>query len=344
MAAQGTHEANRCRAALSLSPRCFWLHFLAMSTSSHAVSRHTLRVGGTEAGQRLDLFLTAKLGASRSQIRHLLARGGVALSGRSLGLGDKGVPVRAGDQLEISGFLPPAAQQVVPEPQAPLVVLARGDGWLAVDKPAGIPVHPLREGESGTMLGAVAARHPSLHGVGEGGLRSGVVHRLDVDTSGVLLVATSQPTWQRLRSAFREHRVEKVYRAIVIGAFERAQSLALGLRVARHRPARVRVVPVSEARGDPEVWLATLEVRPLEALRGATLVEVRPRTGFLHQIRASLAHLGHPLVGDRRYGGAGPGQTAARHMLHASRLAFEEIEAESPDPADLAEQLARLRG
>ena len=133
-----------------------------------------------------------------------------------------------------------------PEAAARLSILAHGPGWLAVDKPAGMPVRPHAEDERGTVLNAIAALEPAVHGVGEGGLRSGVVHRLDVETSGVLLVATREDAWRRLRRAFAERRVEKVYFALVWGELasrpgEALEEVEVGLVVARHRPARVRV-------------------------------------------------------------------------------------------------------
>jgi 23S rRNA pseudouridine1911/1915/1917 synthase len=208
---------------------------------------------------------------------------------------------------------------------------------VAVDKPPGVPVHPLRVGERGTALGAVVARHPEIVGVGEGGLRSGVVHRLDVDTSGVLLFATKPGTWGRLRRAFREHAMEKVYRAIVLGQLEGEGRLDLELEVARSRPARVRVA----AGGRP----VSIGWRAVEALRGATLVEARPVTGFLHQIRVAFAHLGHPLAGDRRYGGDPETDPsgAVRHLLHATRIEGAGAQAEAPPPDDWNAALSRLR-
>lgn len=314
-------------------------------------SPHALEVGAESDGGRFDRVLATLLGVSRRQVRVLLARGAVSLNGRQARLEDKGDPLAVGDRLRVERIRPPALAGVIPEPELPLVVLASGPGWLAVDKPAGMPVHPLAEGETGTVLNALAARHPEVQGVGEGGLRSGVVHRLDVDTSGVLLLATTSLLWGRLRGAFREHRVEKVYRAIVWGEFGEEREMEVGLAVAQHRPARVRVV--AEQSGQLEarsgVWRVQQRVRPLEVLRGATLVEVRPRTGFLHQIRATLADVGHPVVGDATYGGevgsgrGFDGMIAERHMLHAAAASLGAICGESPDPSDFAAVLAGLR-
>jgi len=216
-------------------------------------------------------------------------------------------------------------------------VLGEGEGWIALDKPAGVPVHPLAPGERGTLLNALVARHPEVTGIGEGGLRSGVVHRLDVDTSGVLLFALEELRWLDLRDAFRSHRVAKTYRALVHGRLAGEGELVLHLAVVRHRPARVGVV----APGDGRSRRTELRWRSLELFESATLVEVSPRTGFLHQIRASLAHLGHPLLGDVAYG-APPGE-ARRHLLHAAKVAVEEVVAASPDAEDFADALSRAR-
>jgi 23S rRNA pseudouridine1911/1915/1917 synthase len=232
---------------------------------------------------------------------------------------------------------------VRPQPELPLRVVASGAGWLAVDKPAGMPVHPLEEDEMGTVLNAAVARHPELQGVGEGALRSGVVHRLDVETSGVLLIATAEEAWQRLRAAFGEQRVDKLYRAVVLARMdEGGGEIEVPLLTARHRPARVRVARPEEARARG-ARPAHLAWRVLEVFRHATLVEVRPRTGFLHQIRAVFAELGHPLAGDRAYGPPADPTGAARHMLHASAIAVDEIEAQVEDAADFARVVESLR-
>lgn len=297
----------------------------------------TLVVSPERAGMRLDAFLADELRVSRAEARRLLARGAVALHGRTAGLGAKGEPVAAGQAIAVQRF--PAREHAEPiaQPELALRILARGPGWVAVDKPAGMPVHPLEPDETGTALNFVVAKLPEIAGVGEAGLRSGVVHRLDVDTSGALLFATEQGRWEQLRGGFRTHRVEKVYRAIVHGRLTGGGELALQLAVAQHRPARVRVVDA----GDPRSRHTRMTWRALAQLRDATLVEARPLTGFLHQIRASLAHLGHPVLGDAAYG-APASPHAQRHLLHAARVVYRDVEAESPDAVDFAAALAAL--
>jgi len=313
----------------------------AFPVHSRAVNAEprVLEVAPADAGRRLDVFLADRLSLSRAEVRRLLGRGAVAVDGRAVGESAKGTPLAAGSQVGVAPFSRPDERRALPDPDAPLALLASGPGWLAVDKPAGVAVHPLREEERGTVLNAVIARHPELFGVGEGGLRSGVVHRLDVDTSGALLVATAEAAWRRLREAFRAGRVEKVYRALVRGRMQSAGSAEIPLVMARHRPARVRIAGPGERSARP----AALAWQPLERFEAATLVEVRPRTGFLHQIRIVLAHLGHPILGDRVYADPATAAAAPRHLLHASALAFEEIAAASPDAADFADRLAELR-
>src|SRR5262245_41547919 len=270
----------------------------------------SLEVGPSETGCRLDVFLAERLSLSRSRARRLLASGAVRVAGRMVAEGDKGLALSAGERVEVAAQARAEADRIPLESEVPLCVLASGPGWLVADKPAGVPVHPLSAGERGTVLGAVAARHPEVQGVGEGGLRSGVVHRLDVDTSGALLVATDAAQWQRLRTAFREHRVEKCYRAIARGHVAADGEIELPLVVARHRPAFVRAADPDEradARRTVTRWrvverlrVSRNEAKPSEGQQvDATLLEVRRVTGFVNQVRGRLAHLGRPLAGDR---------------------------------------------
>jgi 23S rRNA pseudouridine1911/1915/1917 synthase len=318
--------------------------------SAQAVTTLCLTPEG--AGQRLDVRLATALGLSRAAVRGLLERGDVMLDERVLKLTDKGMALPGAGALHVRPYRPPSEMCVLPAPAAESAppILASGPGWIAIDKPAGMPVHPLREGELATVLGHLMRWYPDAQGVGEAGLRSGVVHRLDVDTSGVLLLAHEEEAYKRLRGAFRQHVVRKRYRAIVEGHFDPPGGeleMTLPLVIARHRPALVRVATeVDQARGRArEVHQL---VRPLATLLGATLVEVRPQTGFLHQIRATLAHIGHPVVGDERYAtGRNPVEAApdvGRQMLHAAELDFEEIHARADDPPDFAACLAELQG
>lgn len=303
-------------------------------------TQRVLEVGDGDRGQRLDRFLAERLALSRAAVRRLLARGAVAVDGRSVGERAKGRDLAAGQTVTVAPFARPRDERVLPDPDLVPVRLAEGPGWVALDKPAGVPVHPLRADETGTLLNALMAADPGIHGVGEGGLRSGVVHRLDVDTSGVVLFATREEVWQPLREAFRAHAVEKHYRAIVVGRMEGEGRVALGLVTARHRPARVRVVePGEQARG---VRIGELRWRAVAARDGATLVDVFPRTGHLHQIRATLAHLGHPVAGDRGYGARRDPTGAARQMLHAADVRWRAVAAHSADPPDFAALLAAL--
>jgi 23S rRNA pseudouridine1911/1915/1917 synthase len=300
-------------------------------------------------GIRLDRFLASELQLSRAQVRRLLERGAITLDGRVLALTAKGLSLPGEGVLAVAPFRSPDAQRAIAEPELVLPELASGAEWLAVDKPAGMPVHPLREEETGTALNALIARHPEIHGVGEAGLRSGVVHRLDVDTSGVMLFATGDTGFARLRGAFAAHHVEKRYRAILLGNFDPpggVREISMPLMIAQHRPARVRIATAGEqARG----LARTIRQRVIRvtALADATLVEVEPATGFLHQIRASLAQLGHPVVGDTRYGGRGAVSEACgakRHLLHACSVRFEDVAASSPDAPDFAQALVALGG
>jgi len=294
-------------------------------------------VDSDRGGQRLDRFLADRLEISRARVRHLLEVGRISRAGRALALADKSLITEPGSRFEIAGLLRAEDERPLPRPDLDWRLVAEGEGWLVVDKPAGCGVHPLRPDQNDTVLNAVVARREDIIGIGEGGLRSGVVHRLDVDTTGALVFATNESLWKRLRGAFSEHRVRKVYVALVAGRFEEARRVDLPLTIKRHQPAHVGVVKG----GHP----CRQRVVPLEVFAEATLVEVRLETGFLHQIRATMAHLGHPVVGDAEYGGTGEMMPieVPRQMLHAAELSVDEIAVEIPLPDDFEAVLAVLR-
>ncbi len=278
----------------------------------------SLEVGSAEAGQRLDAVVARALGLSRGWVRKLLDAGRVRLDGKPAA---KGAILRAGDRIDVLPFARPDAGPIA-NPELELVVLREHAGLVAVDKPAGLPVHPLAPDETQSVLNALVARRPELVGVGEGGLRSGVVHRLDTDTSGVLVFALLEDAWRAARAAFAEKRVEKRYLARVHGAFAGEREVELLLE---NRGSHARLV-ASGGR------LAVSRIRALETGDDTSLVEVFMRTGVRHQIRATLAELGYPIVGDRIYGSAA---ALERHWLHAVSLAWDGFAAESEPPPEL---------
>ena len=278
-----------------------------------------IRVPEAEAGARLDVFLARSLGLSRRYGRRLLQRGGIRINGAPA---PKGATLRAGDALTVPPFRHPSKGPIA-SPDPNLRVLAEQDGLVAIDKPAGVPTHPLDFDETGTALNAVLARYSGMNGVGEGGIRSGAVHRLDTGTSGVLVFAIDPEAWQRARRAFSERRVLKRYVARVHGCLGEPWEVVFRLT---HRGARMRVV----TEGGRE---AITRLRPLETDRESTLVEVQPVTGLMHQIRVTLAHLGHPVFGDRLYGS---NLELDRHLLHAAEIGIEEFSAASPVPREIA--------
>ncbi len=296
-----------------------------------------VEVESDRGGQRLDRFLADQLGISRARVRHLLEVGRISRAGRALTLSDKSHTTEPGISFEITGLLRAEDERPLPRPDLDWRLVAEGKGWLVVDKPAGRGVHPLRPDQDDTVLNAVVARRGEIVGIGEGGLRSGVVHRLDVDTTGALAFATHGAVWKRLRGAFSEHRVKKVYLALVAGRFEESRRVDLPLTIKRHHPAHVEVAEGGRS--------CRQRVTPIEIFADATLVEVRLETGYLHQIRATMAHLGHPVVGDANYGGTGDAMPieAPRQLLHAARLAIDEIAVEVSLPGDFETVLATLR-
>lgn len=306
------------------------------------MKRRTFTV--TTPGQRLDKFLCQTLSISRRDALRLLEQNIVKLNTQPVTQRDKGRLLAYGNTLELGDVDAVLSARIVPEPDAPLSLLAEGDGYIVADKPARQAVMPLRGDETGTLLNALVARYPELQGVGEGGLRSGVVHRLDTDTSGTLAVATTQESWQILRTAFKEHRTTKLYHAIVQGQLWGEGQEQMHLTISQHRPAKVKVTkhPSSTSRQCDLSW------RALETFEHASLLEIRLGTGFLHQIRVMFAHKGHPVIGDKTYGegsrGLGAAFGAKRQMLHATFLKVEAIEAHSPHPPDFASMLGKLKG
>ena len=300
----------------------------------HASSR---RFVTQEATTRLDRFVQSHCPElSRSRCTHLIREGWVLLNGREA---KPSSPVRPQDVVEV--VVPPPVPSELVAQEIPLTVVYEDDHLLVVDKPAGLTVHPGPGHPDRTLANALLALVPGLPRIG-GAQRPGIVHRLDKDTSGLMLVAKTEAAYLALTRQLKERRVRKTYVALVTGSLA-AGSGEVDAPIGRHPRHRKRMAVVESGRE------ALTQFRVISRLPDYMLVEAHPVTGRTHQIRVHFAHLGHPLVGDSTYGK--PSAIVGRHFLHAVRLGLylppqeqEWREFEAPLAADLEAALDILAG
>ena len=302
--------------------------------------RRTLPVPDGLDGERLDAGLSRMLGLSRSKVVEIAVAGGIEVDGVPAG---KSTRLVAGSWVDIELPDPPGALTVVPLAVEGLAVVHDDDDLVVVDKPVGVAVHPSPGWTGPTVVAGLAAAgyRIATSGAAE---RQGIVHRLDVGTSGVMVVAKSEHAYSVLKRAFKERTVTKTYHALVQGHPDPLTG-TIDAPVGRHPTSDHRWAVV--ANGKPSITHYEL----LEAHRSASLMQVRLETGRTHQIRVHFSALRHPCVGDLTYG-ADPTLAArlglARQWLHAVRLGFthpgtgQDVEYSSPYPPDLAEALRRL--
>jgi len=291
-------------------------------------------------GERLDAALARMFGLSRTAAADLISGGQVLVAGRPAAKSDR---VPAGEWLDVTLPAPPAP---VPAPQAVpgLAVVYEDADIVVVDKPAGVAAHPTPGWNGPTVLeGLLATGHTiATSGAAE---RQGIVHRLDADTTGLMVLAKSERAYSALKRAFRERTVDKGYHALVQGHPDPLRG-TVDAPIARHPSGDGRFAVM--AGGRPSVT----HYDTLEAFRGASLLDITLETGRTHQIRVHMAALRHPCVGDRLYG-ADPVLAAhlglARQGLHAARLGFahpadgRHLAFTSGHPPDLAGALSLLR-
>lgn len=302
----------------------------------------TLAVLPGTGSLRLDVFLCRTVPAcSRRTAQRAIASGAVRINGHRA---RKGQTVGDSDRVEVPDELYEPAT-LPPNPALSVVVLYADAALIAIDKPAGMPSHALRPGETDTAANFLLARFPELAGVGTHRREPGLVHRLDTDTSGILLAARTQPAFLALRAQFAGHSVRKEYLALVHGDVAVAGKIDTPIAHDRHNRRKMRLATSA----DPHARPALTRYRPLERLGAGTLVHVEIATGVRHQIRVHLSGLGHPLIGDHLYGSGDAAALAPRHLLHASRITIAHPDSgasltiSSPIPADFAAALERLR-
>lgn len=272
-------------------------------------------------GARLDrAAATLATGLSRARVKKAIEERAVRVNGR---VKKKGDLVSVGDTISIveEKISNPDAP-AVPTPDAPLEVRFEGEGVVVVDKPAGEPTAPLRPNETGTLANALVARYREMVGVGYGAREPGLVHRLDTDTSGLVVCARSSEAFEVLRDALRDGRLEKRY-LLVCDEADLADSGTIDIPIANHPKDQRRVYPCVHPRDVMRYAPRPASTRydVLKRAHGLALVEVEVSRALRHQIRAHFSAIGHPLVGDALYGGKLV-EGLGRHALHASRVTF----------------------
>jgi 23S rRNA pseudouridine1911/1915/1917 synthase len=295
-----------------------------------------LTVAPSDAGQRLDALLAEPLG-SRSRAARLIDQGAVRVDGAAR---PKRYKVEEGQRIDIdeSADAPaPADVGATVEFDVPY----EDEHLLVVDKPAGLVVHPARGHQTGTLSQALEGRNPAPT-ADDAGWRAGLVHRLDRDTSGLLVVAKSDAVHEDLKTALQRRDIVREYLALVEGR-PPARTGTIDAAIGRDRKVRTRMSTDTDAPRE-----ARTHFELVEALPATTLLRVKLETGRTHQIRVHLKAIGHPVAGDPEYGRAGL-LGLERQFLHAARLAFEHpvtgepVDVESPLPDDLAAALERAR-
>ncbi|MCH8801897.1 MAG: RluA family pseudouridine synthase [Chloroflexi bacterium] len=284
---------------------------------------------------RLDRYLAElNTGLTRSRLRRLIVEGRALVNGE---LAKPSHKVRAGDRVTLS--VPPPRPTDLMAQDIPVTVVYQDQHLVVIDKPAGLAVHPGPGHPDNTLVNALLALCPDIQGIG-GEIRPGIVHRLDKDTSGLMMVAKTHQAHNNLSDQIKARQVTKGYLALVEGVPAPAQG-KVDAPVGRHPRRRTRMAVVV---GGKE---ARTSYRTREKFQGHSLLELYLETGRTHQIRVHMAHIGHPLVGDTTYGHASP--LVDRHFLHAFHLGFkhpvsgESLEFQTGLPSDLTPALDALR-
>ncbi len=298
--------------------------------------RLALVVSAEDAGTRLDRLITDKLPElSRVRVQALIDAGAVLVDGSPVRASYK---PRAGERIEVTvPELRPS--DLVPEASIPLTIVYEDDDLLVVDKPAGLVVHPAPGHASGTLVNALLAHVPGL-ATAAGDERPGIVHRLDKDTSGLIVVAKHERARRHLAAQLHDRRMDKRYVALVDGA-PPSKSGTIEAPIGRDPRHPQRMAIVASGRD------AVTHFRIVEGYRRHALLECKPVTGRTHQIRVHLASIGCPVAGDQTYGRKPPSLPLDRHFLHAERLTMRLLDGtsrtfEAPLPAELEAALTRI--
>jgi 23S rRNA pseudouridine1911/1915/1917 synthase len=294
-----------------------------------------VRVPDTERSERLDRFVTSRLAdTSRSYVQRLIEYGEVTVNGAPARASYK---VESGDEIVVRIPPPDTSRALEPE-EIPIPIVYEDHDVLVFDKPAGLVVHPAPGHEHGTLVNALRWIRPDVGAPTDE--RPGLIHRLDKDTSGLIVVAKNEPARIALLRQWQQRNVVKEYVALVVGHLKEAEA-TVDAPIGRDPHNRKRMAVV--AGGRP----AVTHLRTRERFGGYSLLDVNIETGRTHQIRVHCAFIGHPVAGDTLYGGHARGLDLKRQFLHARRLRFklpsgQPIDLESPLAPDLSRALRQL--
>ena len=274
-------------------------------------SVYTRTVSEAESGERLDVLAAAAADVTRSRAGALIRDGRVRVNGEVQQ--KAGFKLRPGDAVEVT--VPASAPAHIEAQDIPLEIVYQDEDLAVVYKPSGMVVHPAAGNPDGTLVNALLGKLDHLSGIG-GEIRPGIVHRIDKDTSGLLLVAKNDFSHAALSEQIKAHSVQRAYLAIAQGGFREDAGTVEG-PIGRHPTDRKKMAIVQGGRDATTHW------RVLERLRGATLIECKLTTGRTHQIRVHMASIGHPLLGDPLYGPKKmPYPVSGGQLLHAFRIGF----------------------
>jgi len=308
------------------------------------MSIRNIIVEPSEGGERIDIFLAGKTGITRSQIQKLIEQGNVFVNDKSV---NQNYRIRTNDLISLN--IPEKQDEgLIPE-NIPIDILYRDEHLIVVNKPAGMVVYPAAGHSQGTLMNALAYHCDKLAAIG-GPLRPGVVHRLDKDTSGLMVVALDDAAYYNLADQFKQRTINRRYLALIYGNFKEDAG-EIALMIGRSESDRKKM-STSVRRGKEAVtrW------KVLKRFNHAALIEAKLGTGRTHQIRVHFASIGHPVLGDKTYGKKVEVEVKAqkkimfpRQMLHAERLDFihpitgEHLGFSSPLPEDMAERVEELQ-
>ena len=295
-----------------------------------------LEVEDDTTGERLDVFVARRVTSlTRARVQKLIEDGRITVGGQR---------AKASMRLDVGQHVvvdvPPPIDPVAVAEDIAIDVIYEDADMLVVNKPPGMTVHPSPGHTTSTLVNAILAHCNDLSGIG-GVLRPGIVHRLDRDTSGVIVVAKNDAAHTALATQLKDRTVEKTYVALVEGTPKPADGV-IDAPIARDPRNRQRMAIVDRGRASVTAYTV------IDRFDGMSLLEARPKTGRTHQIRVHLAAIGHPIIGDRVYGK--PSQLVGRQFLHARRITFahprtgDRVEYEAPLAADLEAALRKVRG